>query len=151
MIVMMIKFLASYFRNSAKKRLNFIIEAQKSGNFVPAKLTCLTREGYYREPHYNAEYMYVVDDKRYFVTYQMHVNTILDSAKDEFDADMLATQIKKYMILFYDAKNPQKVMCKAEAFVSEYVMHQIYSNQNHNIYRDVNKDWTEAIDLVSFH
>jgi hypothetical protein len=63
---------------------------------------------------------------------------------------MLATEIKKYMLLFYDPKNPKKVMSKAEAFVSSSAMRRVHTNQKHNVYRSVDKDWNEAIDLVMY-
>ena len=148
-IIMLAIYLWEFFRNSSKKRLDFIAKAQKAGNFVACKLTCLTKEGRYDDAHYKAEYMYVVDDKRYFVTYQMEAKQVIDNAKDDFDADMMVTQIKKYMILFYDPANPKKVMCKAEAFVSKNAMYQI-NTPKHNAYRNVDKDWTEAIDLVQY-
>lgn len=148
-IVMLAIYVWEFFRNSTKKRLDFIAKAQKAGNFAACKLTCLTKEGECNAPHYKAEYMYVVEGKRYFVTYQMEVNQIMDTAKDDFDADMMVTQIKKFMILFYDPKKPQKVICKAEPFISKNAMYQV-PTPKHNVYRDVDKDWTEAINLVNY-
>lgn len=148
-ILMMIVFLKEYILNSATKRLDFIANAQKNGTYIPCKLTCLTKEGKWNDPYYKAEYMYIINDQRYFITYRMNAKLIMDTAKDEFDADMLVTQINKHMILFYDEKKPKKAMCKAEAFVSKNAMFQTYTPK-HNIYRDVEKDWDSAIDLVSY-
>lgn len=135
-----------YFAQGSQRRMKFLMDAQKDGRFVPGVISCFTIEGNFLKPHYKAEYMYVVNDKRYFVTYQFDLHRDLDPSKDKFEADSMLSDIKKYIILFYDEKKPQKVICKPEIFVTSFAMNQIPTDKN-NRYRDVKKDWHEAIDL----
>lgn len=150
-LIATIIFLWEYFTNGAVRKMQFIEKAQKEGCCVPCKVSCFTKEGKFDDPHYVVEYMYKVDEKPYFVTYKMAGRPLRDSAKDEFDADMLAMEIKKYMVLFYDKKKPKKVLCKAEVFASDDAIEKIYTNQRHNAYRDVDKDWMDAIDLTRYY
>lgn len=136
----------NYFTQGSQRRMKFLMEAQKAGRFVPGVISCFTIEGSILKPCYKAEYMYVVNNKRYFVTYQFDLNNELDPSKDKFEADSMLSDIKKYIILFYDEKKPQKVVCKPEIFVTSFAMNQIPTDKN-NRYRDVKKDWHEAIDL----
>lgn len=139
-------FVWNYFTQGSQRRMKFLMEAQKDGRFVPGVISCFTLEGTVLNPHCKAEYMYVVNDKRYFVTYQIDLNRNLDPRKDKFEADSMIRDIKKYIILFYDKKNPKKVVAKPEIFVTSLAMNQIPTDKN-NIYRDVKKDWQDAIDL----
>ena len=53
------------------------------------------------------------------------------------------------MMLFYDEKNPKNVMCKAEVFASKYAIKQV-ATPKHNVHRDVERDWTEAVNLMTY-
>ena len=130
------------------KRMKFLMDAQKKGCFVPGVISCFTQEGSYAQSVYKAEYMYVVNDKRYFVTYKFDFNRGIDPSKERFEADAMIQDIKKYVILFYDEKNPKKVVCKPEVFVTSIAMNQIPTSKK-NVYRDIKKDWNQAIDLRS--
>ena len=121
-VVSMFFYLKHFFKDGGQKRLDFILKAQEEGRCAPGKITCLTREGAKSSPYYCAEYMYVAEGKRYFVTYQINPVYVQDKSKDEFDADMLATDIKRYLMLYYDKNNPEKVYCKAEVFASNAVL-----------------------------
>ena len=147
--IIMITSIRRYIKSNTKKNLNFIATAQKNNCTTVGKLTCLTLHGHKEPDHYQVEYMYVIEGKRYFVTYQMGCKLIVDDQKDAMNADMLLKGIKKALILFYDEKNPAKAMSKLEVFTSADGIHQIKTPKN-NIWRDVNKDWTEAIDLVIY-
>lgn len=135
-----------YFTQGSQRRMKFLMEAQKDGRYVPATISCFTIEGTYLKHYYVAEYMYVVNDKRYFATYKIDLNRNIDPSKDKFEADAMIQDIKKYIILFYDKKNPKKVVCKPEIFVSSLAMNKI-PNEKKNRYRDVKKNWCEPVDL----
>lgn len=145
---LMVYYICKYLSSNAKKKLNFIVKAQEEDCTIPCKLTCLTKEGSGTDIFYKAEYLYFVDGKRYFVTYRMEPIIKVDTSKDEFNADMMVENIKTNMLLFYNKKNPKKVMCKAEVFVSDTAMVQVRTPKN-NAYRDVNKVWDKAIDMSS--
>ena len=150
MLMLMIKCVHTFLTNGASKKLEFILKAQEEGRCVPGKLTCLTREGKQGDSHYCAEYMYVVNDKRYFVTYRISPNNVQKTnSKDEENGDILALDIQKYPMLFYDAKKPEKVFCKADIYTSFEAFAKDITSKN-NIYRDIEKDWVEAIDLVKY-
>ena len=93
--------------------------------------------------------MYFVDDKRYFVTYQLCANLPIIDSKDSTNADMMLLKLKPALILFYDSKNPSKVMSKLEVFTSHESIHQIKTPKE-NVWRDIHRDWTDVIDLVHY-
>ena len=148
MLIVMTLSIKTFFTKDGKKKLKFILEAQEKGCCIPGKLTCFTKEGKFDDFHYVAEYMYVVNDKRYFVTYQINpYQGHVTSDKDELNGDILAYNIQKYPMLFYNEKNPAEVYCKAEVFTSFEAFHQTVTAKN-NMYRNVEKDWVEAISLL---
>ena len=150
MTIVMVKSLKTYFDDGAKERFDFLVRAHENGHRAHGKLTCLTREGKKSESHYCAEYMYVVDGKRYFVTYEINPNIMTkNGSKNEVTGDILALDIMKYPTLYYSARFPEIVYCKADIFTSYEAMHQIKTVKN-NIYRDVDKDWTTPIDLTVY-
>lgn len=147
MAIVMILSIRTFFTKGAKKKLDFVLKAQEAGCCVSGKMTCLTREGTQKSNYYSAEYMYVVNDKRYFVTYKINPKDGNEEAEKESNGDLLALDIQKYPMFFYDAKNPAKVLCKADVFTSMEAFDQIDTAKD-NIYRDVEKDWNEPINLV---
>ena len=149
-VLLMFNFLRDYRRDCVAKRLEGMIQAQQEGRSVMGKLTCLTKEGKVGEAFYRAEYMYVVDGKRYFVTYKLNPRLASTNSKTDYDGDALASEVKKYLTLFYEKGNPANVRCKAQVFASQEAIQRVYSNSKDNIYRDVEKDWTEAIDLTRY-
>jgi len=149
MSIAMIFSLKTFLFDGTRKKMKFISDAQKDGRYVPAKLTCLTREGKAGQSYYVAEYMYVVNGKRYFATYRITSSNVIDNSKDKINGDILALNIEKYPTFFYDESNPAKVYCKADIFTSCETFSQIDSPKQ-NLYRDVNKDWIQAIDLVTY-
>lgn len=142
-------FIMSYVDDNPKKKLDFITEAYKDGRMAVAKMTCLTVHGNGKPQHYQAEYMYVVDGKRHFVTYKMGYSLPVDSRKEEMNADMLLMKLKTALILFYDKDNPNKAMSKLEVFASEDGIKQIDTPKK-NMWRNTEKDWVEPIDLVHY-
>ena len=148
-MIAMVLSLRTFLVDGTRKKMKFISDAQKDGRYVPAKLTCLTREGKYDKSYYMAEYMYVVNGKRYFTTYKITSSNVTDISKDKINGDILALNIEKYPTFFYDESNPAKVYCKADIFTSCETFRQINSSKQ-NLYRDVNKDWIQAIDLVTY-
>ena len=148
-ILIMFCCVKSFLKSNTKQRLNFVTNAQKNNCVTVGKLTCLTLHGYKNPEHYEAEYMYVVDNKRYFVTYQMCAKLPTVDSKDATNADMMLLKLKPAMILFYDQKNPARVMSKLEVFTSREGIHQIKTPKE-NVWRDVHRDWTDAIDLVHY-
>lgn len=142
-------FIWQYLSGNPKKKLDFITKAQQEGCMAIGKMTCLTLHGVGEPQHFKAEYMYVVDGKRYFVTYQMAFHVPMDDRLDCMNADMLLLKLKPVLILFYDKKKPKKVMSKIEVFTSEDGIHQI-ATPKRNTWRDTNKDWTTPIDLVTY-
>jgi hypothetical protein len=137
------------FKSNPKKKLDFIKKATEDGNMAVGKMTCLTLHGHGKPDHYQAEYMYVVNDKKYFVTYQMIYNLPMDDRKDAMNADMLLLNLKPSLILFYDGKKPSRAISKIEVFTSRMGIRQI-STPKKNVWRDVNRDWDTHIDLVSY-
>lgn len=136
-------------RNSTKRQLDFISNAYKKGHMVVGKLTCLTIHGIGKPEYYQAEYMYNINDKNYFVTYTMKYSMTIDDRKDKMNADMLLLGIKPALILFYDEKNPKKVKCKLEVFTSREGIRQVKTPRK-NVWRDIEKTWTESINLVQY-
>jgi hypothetical protein len=129
--------------------LKRIEKATKEGCMTVGKMTCFTLHGNGKEEYYQAEYMYIVEDKKYFVTYQMACNVPIDNSKDFLNADMMLLNIKSAIILFYDKQNPKKVISKIEVFTSEDGIHQIPTSKR-NVWRDIDKDWSTPINLVSY-
>ena len=134
---------------NTKKKLKFVIDAQRNGNSTVGKLTCLLLHGSGKPQYFEAEYMYFVDNKQYFVTYKMAYEVPKDQQTDKMNADMVLLGLKDALILFYDKKNPKKVMCKQEIFVSDDGFMRI-ATLNKNTYRNIEKNWTEPIDLVIY-
>lgn len=148
MVLSYICYLYDYYTDSSKKKMAFIKKASEENTTAIGKLSCLTLHGSKGIPdHYEVEYMYVVDEKSYFVTYRMAYNVPLDDRKDEMNADMMLLSIKPFIILYYDKNNPQKVMCKTEVFTSLEGFSKTKTPKS-NIYRDVDKQWTEPIRLT---
>ena len=84
-----------YRKDRVEMRLEEMLEAQKDGRTAVGKLSCLTKEGRPEEPFYRAEYMYVIDGKRYFVTYKLNPKWAKESSKRDYDGDILAAEVKK--------------------------------------------------------
>lgn len=139
-------YLFEFCLSTPKRKLDFITKAQKNGCIAVGKMTCLTIHGSRGPEYYEAEYMYVVDDKRYFVTYKMAYNIPADDRKEEMNADMLLLKLKPVLILFYDKDKPKKVMSKLEVFTSSDGLDKTHTPK-HNVWRDVEKEWTEPIHL----
>lgn len=135
--------------DNPKRKIKFIDNAYKKGNMVVAKMTCLTLHGINSPEYYQAEYMYVVNDKRYFVTYKMQYSLPIDSRLEEMNADMLLLKLKTAMILFYDERKPSKVMSKLEVFTSEDGICKIATPKK-NIWRNTEIEWSKCIDLVTY-
>lgn len=144
-----ILFIWKNLKNNPKKKLDFITKAYKEGCLAVGKMTCLTLHGTGNPEYFKAEYMYMVDGKRYFVTYQMAYKIVIDDRMDQMNADMLLLKLKPALILFYDKKKPQKAMSKLEVFTSDDAMHQIKTPKE-NAWRYIEKDWTEPINLVHY-
>ena len=145
-LVLILSFVVLHFKRNPKKDLNFIVQAHKDGRMTVAKMTCLTLEGTYKYSTYHAEYMYVVDGQRYFLTYEMVSHIAMDARKEEMNADMLLLKLKPALIVFYDKNNPKKVMSKLEVFTSREGINQIATPKK-NVWRDTEKSWISAIDL----
>ena len=140
MLILMIKTLKTFRSQGGKKKLEFILDAQKNGRCVMGKMTCFTKEGTYDKFHYMAEYMYVVNDKNYFVTYYIDPYSGNESNdKEILNGDSLAGSIQKYPMLFYGENNPAQVLCKADAFTSYEAFHQEPTSKS-NKYRNVEKE-----------
>ena len=148
-IAIMCKLIMHKITNGTKKQIDFIADAYKKGNMAVGKLTCLTIHGIGKPETYQAEYMYNVNDKNYFVTYSMKYSMNIDDRKDQMNADMLLLGIKPALILFYDENNPKKVKCKMEAFASKEGFRQIKTPKK-NMWRDIERTWTESINLVQY-
>lgn len=146
-ITTVIVFLVKRILNSPKRKLNFVVNAQRNGCVEVGKLSCLTAHGYGSVDYYQAEYMYVVEGVKYFVTYEMAASLTIDNHKDEMNADMLLLKIKPFLLMYYDKANPKKVYSKMEIFTSQYAIKKVKTPKV-NSYRDVNKEWNEPINLV---
>lgn len=148
-LISAIRYIVHRLKISPKKKIRFIEKANAEGCTAIAKLSCLTKHGIGKTDYYSAEYMYVVDDKSYYVTYNMSAILPIDDHKDEMNADMLLTKIKQVMIVYYNKNNPAKVFSKIEVFTSTDAINKVKTPKN-NVYRDVDKEWTEAFDLVQY-
>ncbi len=146
MVCTIVCHLVDWFKNIPKKKLDFIVKANKSGNVAFAKLTSWLRCGTREDDYYLLEYMYVVDNKTYFVTYKEATKVILNDDREHMNADKLMLNYKPALLMFYDKQNPEKAYCKYEAFVSGNAMQKVKTKKN--VYRDIKKIWTEPIDLV---
>jgi hypothetical protein len=138
-----------YVCHRPKRKLDFIAKAQKENCTAVGKMTCLTLHGIGYPQYYKAEYMYVVDDKRYFVTYQMSTTLNVDNRTSCMNADMLLLKLKPAILFFYDKNKPKKALSKLEVFTSEDRIRQVGTLKK-NIYRNTEKDWDGPIDLVSY-
>ena len=74
------------------------------------KLTCLLLHGSGKPQYFEAEYMYFVDNKQYFVTYKMAYEVPKDQQTDKMNADMVLLGLKDALILFYATRriNPPR-------------------------------------------
>lgn len=142
-------FIWQQINTNPKKYLRFIAKATEEGCVAIGKLTCLTLHGVNKPEYFQAEYMYVVNDKRYFVTYKMWYSIPVDERRDEMNADMVLLQLKGAMPLFYDKKDPSKVVSKIEVFTSDEGIKQIYTPKD-NSWRDTEREWESPIDLVHY-
>ena len=149
MILTIIMFIVQWIKETPKKKLDFIVDAQKNDRVAIGKLSCLTIHGVGAPDYYEGEYMYVVDNVTHFVTYQMTAALPIDEHKDALNADMLLLNLKQFMLLYYDKNDPSKVYSKMEIFTSHDAIHKIKTPKR-NVHRDVNKDWTEPLDLVQY-
>jgi hypothetical protein len=147
--IIAISYIIGNLRSNPRKKIDFIVNATQNGCLTVGKMTCLTLNGSDGPSNYHAEYMYVVDGKRYFVTYEMCHNIPIDARKEEMNADMLLLKLKPALIFFYDKKNPKKALSKLEVFTSHEGIHQIPTPKK-NVWRDIDKDWDQAIDLVHY-
>ena len=145
-LVMVVSTVVANVITNPRKKMDFIVKAQKDNSVTVGKMTCLTIHGFKGPENYHAEYMYVVDGKRYFVTYEMAYEVPKDERMDEMSADMVLLNLKNALHLFYDKDNPKKVMSKLDVFTSYDGIHQIRTPKK-NAYRDTEMIWTEAIDL----
>lgn len=139
-------YLIDWIKHIPKRKLDFIVQANKEGNVTFAKLTSWLRCGTVDDDYYLMEYMYVVDDKTYFVTYKEATKIILNDDREHMNADKLMLNYKPALLMFYDKKKPEKAYCKYEAFVSGNAMQKVKTKKNS--YRDIKKIWIEPIDLV---
>lgn len=149
MLLATVCFVYQNLKDNPKKRLDFITKANKEGNMAVGKLTCLTVHGRGMPEQYHVEYMYVVDGKQYFVTYEMAYKLDVDDEQESVNPNMLLNTISKAMILFFDKKNPKKVLSKFEVFTSYDAIHQI-DTPKENVWRDIDKNWTEPMYLVKY-
>lgn len=149
MILTIVVFVYKWIKETPKKKLDFIVDAQKNDRVAIGKLSCLTLYGVGEPAYYEGEYMYVVDGVTYFVTYKMTAVLPIDEHKDALNADMLLLNLKQFMLLYYDKDNPGKVYSKMEIFTSHDAICKIKTPKR-NVHRDVNKDWTEPLDLVQY-
>jgi hypothetical protein len=149
MILTIVVFVYKWIKETPKKKLDFIVDAQKDGRVEVAKLCCLTAHGVGKVDYYEAEYMYVVNDVRYFVTYNMIGAVPIDEHKDALNADMLLLKFTQFMLMYYDKNNPAKAYSKMEIFTSRDAIRKIKTSKK-NAYRDIDKDWTEPIDMVQY-
>ena len=130
-------------------KLRFIKKAQEEERTTVGKLTCLTLNRDKKGDYYLAEYMYMVDGKREFVTYKMSATVKPDDSDLEtMNADRAAISIKNSLPLFYKQvkKNKIKVLSKMEVYSSMDTVNQHYTPKS-NKYRDIEKTWYEPIDL----
>lgn len=149
MLVFIVTFIVKWILATPKKKLDFIVNAHKNGCFEVGKLSCLTVCGITRPQYYEAEYMYMVDGVQYFVTYNMLASIPIDERKEALNADMLLLTLPQFMILYYDKENPKKVYSKLEIFTSRDAIRKQKTPKT-NVYRDVNRDWSEPIDMVQY-
>ena len=91
----------------------------------------------------------MVDGVQYFVTYNMLASIPIDERKEALNADMLLLTLPQFMILYYDKENPKKVYSKLEIFTSRDAIRKQKTPKT-NVYRDVNRDWSEPIDMVQY-
>ena len=135
----------NYLDDNANKRLKFIETCLNEESTAIGKISCYTlhyKKGY--PSHYEIEYCYVVNDEPYFLTYKMALEPPVANSKSEFNADVVLSSIHPFLILYYDKKNPYRVMCKEEIFTSKKYFSKTKSARV-NRYRDRNKQWSEPI------
>ena len=142
--------IAKNYQRNPNKVLTFIESAQKNKCIAAAKLSCLSLHGVGRPFDIHAEYVYYVNDKRYFVTYEIMVESIKEDDMEEVNADILVDTIKPTLILFYDEKNPKKVYTKMEAFTSNMALKKIKTPKK-NMWRSFDSTWESPIDLVKYN
>lgn len=135
--------------DSPTKKLDFIKDANDNNRLTIGKMSCLTINGEKEPSTYHAEYMYMVDNKTYFVTYEINYAPPIDTRRDGIDPDMMLRQLPITMILFYDKKNPKKVYSKLEVFTSSIGIHKVPTPKK-NMWRNVDSDWQNPIDLVTY-
>ena len=128
-------------------RLKFIKKAQEEGRTTTGKMTCLTLNREKQGDYYLAEYMYMVDGKREFVTYKISGSVRPDDSDPEtMNADR-AVPLVNSIPLYYQRKSAKrvKVLTKMEIYASSKAISQHYTPKvNKN--RDIEKWWTEPID-----
>lgn len=111
---------------------------------VFGKLSCwVVKTRSYGTTH-EAEYVYYVDGKQYFVTYSLYPELQTPEAAAAFNAGG-GLRVLTTMPLYYTS-NPAKVMCRYEIFCEDGQMQKI-SNWKKNPYRDVDGLWQEPVRL----
>ena len=147
-LIIMLIVLLIRIKDNPKKKIALIDNAIKKNHVTSAIMTCLTLHGKGKPEYYRAEYMYMVDEQSYFITYKMAFDITIDDRRNEMNADMLCLQIPRNLTLYYE-NSPHKVISKYEIFASRDVLDKTYTDQN-NIYRDIQSNWSQSIDLVSY-
>ena len=132
------------------RSLKHIEQAYNNKCIAIGKLVCASLHGVGHAQYELVEYLYYVDKKPYYVTYRFNLEEdYKDIDMTKINPDELTQPIKTTVALFYNKRNPKKVISKIEVFCSNSALHQVKTLKT-NIYRDTEKHWTEEINLVTY-
>lgn len=132
-------------RRTPLQKLRFLEKAYKNGCTSLGKVSSYTVIGSPAE--HEVEYAYEVNGKIYFTTYVIHEPTEKINEKDELQSgDGVAIFIPSTVMVYYDAKNPNKTVVKSEVFAARSNIKWKRTNKK-NRHRDIYKDWTGPIFL----
>lgn len=130
-------------KRTPMKKLNFIKKAANEGNTTIGKVSSYVVFG--NPAVHEVEYAYSVGDKVYFATYQLRVSDENFNPNELFQpGDVIAMYIPNTMTMYYDAANPNKVVCKREVFSSRKCLKPIKTPKK-NKFRDIYKDWDTPV------
>lgn len=165
-IVMMYRAVSGIVRGCLRNpthKLHAIEKYKAAGCCTIAKISCRTITGTEKFPQHNLEYVYKVDDRLYYITYQLTPNLLDNNPKKKWFS---STPLRKFfkqdtineaellnfsdtLILYFNPRFPRKALCKQEVFIAPEALKRIRTHKE-NPHRMIDSDWNHPIDLRQF-
>ena len=147
-------------RSNPRRKLRLIDKAVRDTSMTIAKLSSFTLTGSQEYYYENYEYVYKVDEKLYYLSYQLNRRLIDSTPKKKRFADSKLRrffkqdaineaqllQLGNTLVVFYDKQKPQKVASKQEIFISADALRRVRTKKN-NPHRNISATWINPVDL----